>query len=190
MVGAAAVSVVGGYLTSKSNKKSNQQVAQANAAQDPYGPYRAAAAKRLDALMSNPDTITDTPEYKARLQASSRLMAAQGYTGSGNALIEAANAGGDAFQQAFNNLSILSGAGQPPAPGAMQGAAISSSNNQSAMNSYGQIANGLVASGIGAYNNYKQNQFWNTPIMSNADITNNMNSSISQDFAPNTIDLS
>src|SRR5690606_33120613 len=41
-----------------------------------------------------------------------RVMAAQGYTGSGNALAAAADAGGAAYQQEFDNLAMLSGVGQ------------------------------------------------------------------------------
>jgi hypothetical protein len=166
MVAGAAITVVGGYMTSKQQAKSNKSVSQAAAAQDPYGPYRAGSAQKLNDLMSNPSQISDTPEYKSRQMAASRLMAAQGYTGSGNALAAAAEAGGNSYQQAFNNLAMLSGASGPAGAGAMQGAAITSGNNQYANNQYGQIANGLVGAGIGAYNNYQNNKAWNTPINS------------------------
>lgn len=157
-VGSAAVTVVGGYLTSKQQSKSNKAAQQAAAQMDPYGPYRDAAAKKLNDLMEHPEGISDTAEYKARQQAASRLMAAQGYTGSGNALVAAATAGGDSYQQAFNNLAMLSGAGGQPGAGAMQGAQLQSANNQYANNQYGQIANGLVAAGTNIYNRWQDGQ--------------------------------
>jgi hypothetical protein len=79
-------------------------------------------------------------------------MAAQGYTGSGNALVAAANAGGQAYQQQFNNLATLAGANYNPA-----GAAQIQSNNAS--NAYNQnndtMANlgGVANQFMNAYNN-------------------------------------
>jgi hypothetical protein len=165
-VGAAAVTVVGGYVTSKQNAKSNKALAQAQQKQDPYGPYRDAAAIKLNNLMDHPESIQDTAEYKARQTAASRMMASQGYTGSGNALAAAAEAGGNSYQQAFNNLAMLSGAGVAPGQGAVAAASQMSANNQYANNQYGQMANGLVGAGIGAWNNYQNNKAWNTPINS------------------------
>ena len=151
-------------MTAKSNQKSNEALSQAAQKQDPYGPYREQAALKLNNLMDNPNSINDTAEYKARQTAASRTMASQGYTGSGNALAAAAEAGGNSYQQAFNNLAMLSGAGVAPGQGAVQAAMGQSQNNQNAMNTYGQLANGLVGAGIQGYNNYRQNQAWNTPI--------------------------
>lgn len=163
-IGAGAIGLVGGMLTKNKNKSSNQQVQQAQERMDPYAAYRPQAALALNNLMMNPGTITDTPEYKARQQATARIMAAQGYTGSGNALVGAAEAGGQSYQQAFNNLAMLSGASGQPGAGSMQGAGITSANNQNALNSYGQIANGIVGSGITAWNNYQNQQAFNQPI--------------------------
>lgn len=157
-VGSAAVSVVGGYITSKQNAKSNKALAQAQEKQDPYGPYRQAAALKLNNLMDHPESIQDTAEYKSRQAAASRMMASQGYTGSGNALAAAAEAGGNSYQQAFNNLAMLSGAGVAPGQGAVAAASQMSANNQYANNQYGQIANGLVGAGINAWNNYQSNK--------------------------------
>src|SRR5690606_21608400 len=58
----------------------------------------------------DPSSIVDTAEYRARMQAASRAVAAQGYSGSGNALVAAAEAGASVYQQAFDNLARLSGA--------------------------------------------------------------------------------
>lgn len=118
---------------------------------DPYAKYRGAAADKLNALMANPGSAIDTSYGQAMQTAASRTMAAQGYTGSGNALVAAANAGGTAYQQEFNNLVTLSGAGQSPA------AAYSAANqqydyNQNQQNQmYGQIGNtiGQIFGGSG-----------------------------------------
>jgi len=114
-IGGAAVSVVGGYLMSKHGGGGGSGASSSTSAYDPYAQYRAGAASQLNQLMQNPGDISKQPEYQARMQAASRIMAAQGYTGSGNALVTAANAGGQAYQQAFNNLAMLSGANTNPA---------------------------------------------------------------------------
>jgi len=65
------------------------------------------------------------------MQAGQRQLAAQGYTGSGNALVEAAEASGQVYQQEFNNLAMLSGANANPGAGfgnAMQGLAGAQAN--------------------------------------------------------------
>lgn len=156
-VAGAAVSVVGGYFANKKRSKSNQAAAKQA---DPYGPYRAGAAARLDKLSTDAGSIVDTGAYKARLQAAQRVMASQGYTGSGNALAAAATAGGDVYQQAFNNLATLSGVGAGPG----QAAQISSQNANTNYNNQGQLANNLMYYGNQAYNNYQNQQAWNTPI--------------------------
>lgn len=79
---------------------------------DPYARYRPAAAARLDQLSQDPSSIQDSAPYKARMQAAERTIASQGYTGSGNALVAAAEAGAAAYQQEFDNLAMLSGASQ------------------------------------------------------------------------------
>lgn len=79
---------------------------------DPYAQYRPAAAARLDQLSQDPSSIQDSAPYKARMQAAERTIASQGYTGSGNALVAAAEAGAAAYQQEFDNLATLSGASQ------------------------------------------------------------------------------
>jgi hypothetical protein len=99
----------GGSGSSSSGSNSNTSV------YDPYASYRPAAAQKLQTLMNNPGSAANTSYGQAMSQAASREMAAQGYTGSGNAIVAAANAGGTAYQQEFNNLVTLSGAGQSPA---------------------------------------------------------------------------
>lgn len=156
-VGAAAVSVVGGYMANKQKAKSDAKTAAAyGAAADPYAPYRADAATKLNALMSNPSSITTTPEYKARMDAAARTMAAQGYTGSGNALAAAAQAGGDVYQQAFNNLALTSGAGQNPATAAGGSAELANQASQNKYDQTGQLINSGVYWGQKAYNAWNQ----------------------------------
>lgn len=120
-VTAAAIGAAGAiYSSSKASKdaKKNRELAREGIeAADPFRQYRPEYATRLNELMSDPSSIENTPEYKSRLEAASRQLAAQGYTGSGNAILEAANAGGAAFQQAFANLSMLSGAANTPGGG-------------------------------------------------------------------------
>lgn len=140
LVGAAAVTVVGGMLTSDSGSGSSGS-SSSTGVYDPYAQYRPQAAQQLNKLMTTPGSVQDLPSFQAEEQAASRTMAAQGYTGSGNALVAAAQAGGNAYQQAFNNLSLLSGAGQSPA-GAQQ-AANQQANYQQGQNNqmWGQIGN-------------------------------------------------
>lgn len=144
MVGGAAISVVGGALLGGGKKGSGSS--SSTQAYDPYAPYRDDAAKKLNSLMADPNSLQDLPEYKAQMQAASRTMAAQGYTGSGNALVAAANAGGQAYQQAFNNLALLAGAGQSPAYA--QSAANQQANyqQQASNQMWGQIGN--IAGGV------------------------------------------
>lgn len=152
-IGGAAVSLIGGSLLGGggSNGGSTPSTSQQQV-YDPYAPYRGAAAQKLNALMANPSTLTSLPEYQAQMQAASRAMAAQGYTGSGNALVAAANAGGQAYQQAFNNLAMLSGAGQSPAYGASAAEQGNLAGQQMQNQMWGQIGN-VVGQGItGLYN--------------------------------------
>lgn len=123
-------------------KKSNQIAQQGIAAADPLGAYRPKYAAELDKLMSDPSSIVDTPEYKARLEAAQRSMAAQGYLGSGNAIIEAANAGGAAFDQAFNRLNSL--AGGTPGAGYDTAARTSLESEQQKLSAYAGVANNLT----------------------------------------------
>jgi len=147
-VGAAAVTVVGGALSGGGGGSGNSNPA----AYDPYAQYRPAAAQQLNALMKDPSSAVNSGYGLAEQQAASRTMAAQGYTGSGNALVAAAQAGGNAYQQQFNNLAMLSGAGQTPAT-AMQAANNQANIQQQQSNQlWGQVG-GLVGQGIKAYNN-------------------------------------
>lgn len=141
---AAAIGLVTSFLGAKKAKKQAKADAAARAAeqaaQDPYGPYRAEAAKKLNALTY--DNVKDTPEYKFRQEAASRLMAAQGYTGSGNAIAAAAEAGGASYQQAFDNLARQ--AGVDVAPGGGHDAAADAAVGANRMSQYSSMANSLT----------------------------------------------
>ena len=121
VITAAAIGTAGTLFAQKkasSAAKSQAKLGQqAIDAADPYKQYRGDAAIKLNSLMDDPSSITNSAEYKARQTAAERTMAAQGYTGSGNAIHEAATASGASYQQAFDNLSMLSGARNVPGGG-------------------------------------------------------------------------
>jgi len=133
---AAVIGVAGTvYAANKSSKAAKEANAVAREgieAADPFRQYRPQYATKLNELMSDPSQIQNTPEYKARIQSVQRQLAAQGYTGSGNALVEAAEASGAVYQQAFSNLAMLSGAATTPGGG--YGNAVSAMQNGSAQN--------------------------------------------------------
>lgn len=172
MIGGAAVSIVGGALLGGGGSNGGSTPSsQQQQVYDPYAPYRGAAAQKLNSLMSDPSALTSLPEYQAQMQAASRAMAAQGYTGSGNALVAAANAGGQAYQQAFNNLAMLSGAGQSPAYGASAAEQGNLAGQQMQNQMWGQIGN-AVGQGINSWGNNNNNNgggytTYNSPIQIN-----------------------
>ena len=105
----AGTAIYSSRQASKQAKQASKDQAAAQEKADPYSQYRGDAAARLNALSTGKTNVTDLVSYKARSQAAERTMAAQGYTGSGNALLAAADAGGAAYQQEFDNLSNLAG---------------------------------------------------------------------------------
>lgn len=108
----AGTAIYGASQAKKQQKNAQKAQSQQMEALDPYAKYRPGAAERLDALSKDPSAIQDSAPYKARMQAAERTIASQGYTGSGNALVAAAEAGAAAYQQEFDNLAMLSGASQ------------------------------------------------------------------------------
>lgn len=149
-VAAAGITLVGSMMTSDSGGGGGGGGG-GQGTYDPYGPYRGAAAQKLNQLMNDPNYLQQLPEYQAAQQAASRTIAAQGYTGSGNALVAAANAGGTAYQQAFNNLSTLAGAGQSPALASSAAAQQADYQQQQQNQMWGQIGN-LVGTGVNNWN--------------------------------------
>lgn len=143
---AAAIGTAGTiYATKKSadaQKKAASVAAQGTEAADPQKQYRPEYAKQLNDLMKDPSSIANTAEYKARQQAVARQLAAQGYTGSGNALIEAADAAGQSYQQAFNNLNAL--AGGTPGGGYDTAANVAQAGADQTTANYAGIANNVA----------------------------------------------
>lgn len=155
----AIVGVAGSIYAAKQAKsqakEQNTIAREGIEAADPYKAYRGDAAVKLNALMSDPSAIQDTAEYKSRIQAAQRQLAAQGYTGSGNALVEAAEAGGGAYQQAFSNLAMLSGANQQPGQGyanASQAMADGNSTKNSATAGIVNNLSNLIMTAGGGFN--------------------------------------
>lgn len=139
-----AGSVYAANKASKDAKKQRELSREAIDAADPYKEHRGAAADKLNALVNDPSSIENTAEYKARMQAAARQLAAQGYTGSGNAILEAANAGGAAYQQAFDNLAMLSGANQAPGGGYASALSANQAANDNRLTSIAGVTNNLV----------------------------------------------
>lgn len=142
----------------KAQKDQNKFVQEQMEGADPYAEYRADAAARLNKLSTDPSSITDSAVWKARQQAASRTMSAQGYTGSGNALVAAADAGASAYQQEFENLAILSGADvgvQSRAGVSTAGMGARQSASDSYLSSIGGVVNNLgnLATVAGGYFN-------------------------------------
>lgn len=148
----AAVIGAGTAIYASSQAKKQQKDAQKFASEqmgalDPFAEYRPESAARLQALSKDPSSIKDSATYKARLMAAERTMAAQGYTGSGNALVAAADAGASAYQQEFDNLSLLAGVsnGQGARSSAYGTAANANSNaNDNYLSSVAGIGNNLT----------------------------------------------
>ena len=140
----AGTAIYSARQSSKQAKEQNKLAREGIEAADPYKQYRPEMAKKLNALVEDPSSITETPEYKARLEAAARQLAAQGYTGSGNAVIEAANAGGAAYQQAFENLSMLSGAGASPGGGYGQALDAAANANDNKLSATAGVANNFT----------------------------------------------
>lgn len=108
----AATTVYSARQAKKQQKEAQRFAEEQMSAMDPFAEHRGEYAARLNALASDPSSIENTALYRARLKAAERAMAAQGYTGSGNALAAAADAGGSVYQQELENLMALSGAVQ------------------------------------------------------------------------------
>lgn len=137
-----ASSLFGASKAKKEAKRNREMQERQIEAADPYAPYRKAAAEKLNALSA--ETIQDTPEFKARLKGAERVMASQGYTGSGNALVAAAEAGASVYQQAFDNLARQAGVDAQPGGGYDAGA--TATNSQNYMNNLSGALNSAVYS--------------------------------------------
>ena len=95
---------------------------QAIGASDPFGPYRAQYAQKLSTLMANPGQVKNLPGYQAgmdsAMQGTERMMASEGYLGSGNEALALQKTGYgyamDAYNQQIATLATLAGAGTVP----------------------------------------------------------------------------
>ena len=151
----AGTAIYSANKASKQAKAQQKAASAATAAADPYAAYRGDAAKRLNALIADPSSITDTATYKARQQAAERTMAAQGYTGSGNAILASSDAAAAAYQQEFDNLAALSGATTGTQTAAsVYGASTSATSaaNDNKLSAYQGVANNLVNLGKTVFN--------------------------------------
>lgn len=66
-----------------------------------------AARGQMESLIRDPSSITSMPGYKAREQAITRSMAANGYLGSGNMMAELADFGGGFYNDTLRTMSGL-----------------------------------------------------------------------------------
>jgi hypothetical protein len=71
---------------------------------------QSAARGQMEGLLRDPSQITNMPGYKAREQAITRSMAANGYLGSGNMMAELADFGGGFYN---DTLRTMNGLAQP-----------------------------------------------------------------------------
>jgi hypothetical protein len=152
---------MGGYQSMQAGKQINPAQA------DPFSPYRPQYAGQLQALMNDPNTVTQTPGYQFNLaqglQGLQAQQAAQGRLVSGGALIQGQQFGQNLASQNYNQqidtLARLSGAYQSPAAGAnaMQGLGFGNAGASNyAYNAIGGGA-GQVATGLlNLYENYNK----------------------------------
>lgn len=126
---------------------------------DPYAPYRADAAKKLNELINNPGMVYSLPGYQARQQMDTqqlaRLAASQGIRQSGTTQAglqqQYINTANDWFNNYVNQLSKLSGATQSPTYGQEAGATQTNRENISrtkALETLMQSVGGLVTGGF------------------------------------------
>lgn len=134
------------------------QIKKSAAASDPFAPYRAGYAQKLQTLMNNPSSITNDPGYAASQaaaeQALTRNLASQGLTGSGTAAQALATEGAQFensyYQQTISTLANLGGANINNAGIALAGqAAGDNTMNQSINNLMKLWQSGSSASGSG-----------------------------------------
>lgn len=104
------------YRSSQQRKELESVQKKATQIADPYAQYRPQAAKRLNALVSNPGSITESPSYQFRfdegVDALNRGLAASGLRGSGNrmrALMELGQGmASQEYEAEFDRLNRLS----------------------------------------------------------------------------------
>ena len=118
---------------------------------DPFSAYRPQYAAQLQNLMSNPNSVTQTPAYQFNLsqglQGLQAQQAAQGRLVSGGALLQGQQFGQNLAQQSYQDqlktLMSLSGASQSPATGATAMQNVGASNLGSTLGGWQSIAGGF-----------------------------------------------
>lgn len=126
---------------------------------DPYAPYRAESARKLNELINNPGLVYSLPGYQARQQMDAqqiaRLAASQGIRQSGTTQAglqqQYINTANDWFNNYVKTLSSLSGASQSPVYGQEAGATATNRENiarTKALETLMQSVGGLVTGGF------------------------------------------
>ena len=101
---------------------------------DPLGyGERAQWLQQLQALTSDPSSITGMPGYQAGMEAVNRSMASQGYIGSGNMMNAMSQYGGGFYDREVARLAGLAGAQYQPTPQADYRAGIAASGQGAAL---------------------------------------------------------
>ena len=139
--------MAGGVGSVMAGQKAGQYAQQA----DPFAQYRSGYAAQLSNLLSNPNTVSQTPGYQFNLaqglQAQQAQQAAQGRLVSGGALLQGQQYGqqlaGQTYQQQLQNLASLSGATQSPATGATAQAGLTAGQLGGYLGGAQSIAGGL-----------------------------------------------
>lgn len=130
--------LAGGLLGAFGGGGKSMSPEEAARAADPYYDYRRPAAAKLDALMNNPNSVTNMPGFKFLQQQGQqgveRAMSARGGSVSGNEMLalqeQDQGLANKFYQQEFNNLAMLSGASQGPAAGGQAAIQQSQYNNK------------------------------------------------------------
>lgn len=144
-----------GLATAGSGTSPQQQREQA----DPYAPFRAESARKLNELINNPGLVYSLPGYQARQQMDAqqlaRLAASQGIRQSGTTQAglqqQYINTANDWFNNYVNQLAKLSGATQSPAYGQEAAATATQRENVGrtrALETLMQSVGGLVTGGF------------------------------------------
>jgi len=130
---------------------------QARRMADPYADYRAGAAAKLDALMANPNSVTNLPGYQFLAQQGTqgveRAMSARGYSMSGNEMLalQQQNQGlaNQMYNSEFDKLAMLSGANSSPSAGGTAGIQQNQQNRADLFNTIG-MSGKAMGQGISA----------------------------------------
>jgi len=146
--GLGIINGVSGLTGGKSNTGASSA---ATAAADPFASSRAGYVTKLNNLVANPDSITNTAAYKSALNQGltgvQRTLASRGYANSGNeqaALMDYGNTyANNQYQTQLANLMQLSGAVQSPAQGLNAATSATTAANAQQQQYWNALAQGL-----------------------------------------------